>query len=75
MLTGILREEWGWEGMITTDWWTYGIHHKEAMAGNDVKMGIGYPEELLEALANGDLTREAMELCAKHILGLILKVD
>ena len=75
MLTGILRDEWNWDGMITTDWWTYGVHHQEAMAGNDVKMGVGYPEELMEALAEGTLTREAMELCAKHILTLILRID
>ena len=75
MLIGILREEWGWDGMITTDWWTYGKHHTEAMAGNDVKMGCGFPEELMEALAAGELTREAMELCAKHILTLILRID
>ena len=75
MLIGILRDEWGWTGMITTDWWTFGDHYKEAMAGNDIKMGVGYPKQLLEALAEGKLTREAMETAAKHILGLILKVD
>ena len=75
MLTGILRDEWNWDGMVTTDWWTYGLHAREAMAGNDVKMGLGFPEELLEALKTGELTREAMETCAKHILGLIVRVD
>jgi len=75
MLTGILRQEWGYEGMVTTDWWTFGEHYKECAAGNDVKMGCGYPERLLEALEKGVLTRDQMELAAKHILGLILKLD
>ena len=75
MLTGILRQEWGYEGMITTDWWTAGEHYKECAAGNDVKMGCGYPERLLEALKKGVLTRDQMELAAKHILGMILKLD
>ena len=75
MLTGILRDEWGFDGMVTTDWWTFGEHYKEVMAGNDLKMATGYPERLLEALEQGALTREAMELAAKHILTLILKVD
>jgi beta-glucosidase len=75
MLTGILRQEWGYEGMVTTDWWTFGEHYKECAAGNDVKMGCGYPERLLEALEKGVLTRAQMELAAKHILGLILKLD
>ena len=75
MLNGILREEWGWEGMVTTDWWTSGEHYKECAAGNDVKMGCGYPERLLEALKLGVLTRQQMERAAGHILGMILKLD
>ncbi|MBE5808160.1 MAG: beta-glucosidase, partial [Clostridiales bacterium] len=75
LLNGILREEWGYEGMVTTDWWTYGEHYKEAMAGNDIKLGAGYPERLMEALEKGLLTREAMEKCAEHILGMILKLE
>ncbi|MBR2824346.1 MAG: glycoside hydrolase family 3 protein [Clostridia bacterium] len=75
LLTGVLREEWGWEGMITTDWWTYGEHYRECMAGNDIKLGCGFPERLLDALEKGLLTREAMNTAAKHILGLILRID
>lgn len=75
LLNGILRQEWGYEGMVTTDWWTFGEHYKECAAGNDVKMGCGYPERLLEAMEKGALTRQQMELAAKHILGLILKLD
>ncbi len=75
MLNGILREEWGWEGMVTTDWWTSGEHYKECAAGNDVKMGCGYPERLLEAMKKGVLTRKEMERAAEHILGMILKLD
>ena len=75
LLTGILREEWGYEGMVTTDWWTFGEHYKEAMAGNDIKLGCGFPERLLEAKAKGLITREAMHTAAKHILGLILHID
>ena len=75
LLNGILREEWGYEGLVTTDWWTFGEHYKECVAGNDVKMGCGYPERLLAALEKGVLTRAQMELAAKHILGLILKLD
>ncbi len=75
LLEGILRGEWGYEGCVTTDWWTCGEHYKEVKAGNDVKMGCGYPERLLEALEKGCLTRQEMDACAKRILELILKVD
>ena len=75
LLNGILREEWGYEGMVTTDWWTCGEHYKECAAGNDVKMGAGFPDRLLAAMEKGVLTREQMERAARHILGLILKLD
>jgi len=75
MLEDILRGEWGFDGMVTTDWWTCGEHYKEVKAGNDMKMALGFPERLLEAVEMGALTREEMEICAKRILGLILKID
>ena len=75
LLTGILRDEWGYKGMVTTDWWTCGEHYKETKAGNDLKMGNGYPERVKEAYEKGAITREEIEVCVKRILGLILKVD
>jgi beta-glucosidase len=75
LLEDILRGEWDFKGMVTTDWWTCAEHYKETKAGNDVKMGCGYPERLLEAKALGLISREEMACCAKRILELILKVD
>lgn len=75
LLEDILRGEWGFDGMVTTDWWTNGEHYKEVKAGNDVKMATGFPERLMEALEKGILTREDMEICAKRVLELILRVD
>ena len=75
LLTGVLREDWGFDGMVTTDWWTYGEHYKEVAAGNDMKMANGFPERLLEAKEKGALTREEMETAARNILGLILRID
>ena len=75
LLEGILRGEWGFDGCITTDWWTCGEHYKEVKAGNDIKMGCGYPERLLEALEKGCLTRKEMDACALRVLKPILKID
>ena len=75
LLTGILREEWGFKGIVTTDWWTRGEHYKEAKAGNDIKMGCGYPDRLLMALEKGLISRDEIKLCAKRILEMILKLD
>lgn len=75
LLTDILRNEWGFEGMVTTDWWNHAEHYLETKAGGDIKMGCGYPERVLEAKEKGLITREEMEICAKRILQMILKVD
>ena len=74
LLTGILREEWGFKGIVTTDWWTRGEHYKEAKAGNDIKMGCGYPDRLLMAMERELITREEIAICARRILEMILKL-
>ena len=75
LLTGILRDEWGYTGMVTTDWWTCGEHYKETKAGNDLKMGNGYPKRVKEAYEKGAISRDEIETCVKRILNLILKLD
>lgn len=75
LLTGILREEWGYTGMVTTDWWTCGEHYKETKAGNDLKMGNGYPKRVKEAYEKGAISRDEIEICVKRILNFILKLD
>jgi len=75
LLTDILRGEWGFDGVVTTDWWNFAQQYKEIKAQNDIKMGCGYTEHIMEALQAGVLTREEMNICAKRILELILKID
>ena len=75
LLTGILREEWGYDGLVTTDWWNLAEHYKEVLAGNDVKMACGFPHSLIAAVEAGVLTREDLLVCAKRVVDLILKID
>ena len=75
LLEDILRGEWGFEGMVTTDWWTRGEHYKEIKAGNDVKMGTGFPERVKKAMEMGQLGRAELKHCARRVLELILKID
>lgn len=75
LLTGILREEWGFDGVVCSDWYTHGEHYKELLAGNDIKMGCGYPERLMQALDKGLISRQDLVLSARRILHMILKAD
>ena len=75
LLEDILRDEWGFQGLVTSDWWTRGEHYKELLAGNDVKMGCGFPERVKQAMDLGAVTRDDLLHCAKRVLELILKID
>ena len=74
LLTDILRGEWGWDGVVTTDWWNYVRQYQEIAAGNDIKMGAGMPEQTYEMLKAGKLRRKDLRASAKRVLKLILKL-
>ncbi len=74
LLTGILREEWGFKGMVVTDWGVKNNPVNEVKAGNDMKMHCGYPADLKAAYDKGELTRAELELCVKRILEMFLKL-
>ena len=75
LLTTILREEWGYAGLVMSDWWTRGEHYKEILAGNDLKMANGYPERVEEAMKLGAVNRSDLKSCARRVLELILEID
>ncbi len=75
LLNNILREEWGFKGMVTTDW---GVPCEQAnciLAGNDIRMPSGFPNALSQALEEGRISRSHLEMCVKRILEMILKLD
>ena len=74
LLTEMLRNEWDFKGMVTTDWGVHSNHSDEVLAGNDVKMGDGEPEELKAAFENGKITRADLETSVRRILELTMKV-
>ncbi|MCI8538101.1 MAG: beta-glucosidase [Oscillospiraceae bacterium] len=75
LLTGILRGEWGYAGLVMSDWWTRGEQYKEILAGNDLKMANGYPERVEAAMKLGAVSRSGLEICAKRVLEFILRID
>ena len=75
LLQGILREEWGYRGMLTTDWSNTAEHYKEVKAGNDIRMPSRQRGLLKEPYEKGLITRDEMALCAKRVLQMILWVE
>ena len=75
LLTHILRGEWGFKGLVTTDWWTHGLHYKEIAAGNDIKMPTGNPEHTLQMILEGKLDPECVRTSARRLMEAILRLD
>ena len=78
LLTEILRKEWGYKGVVCTDWSNNSSLLDELLAGNDVKMpsaSDGNISEVLSAYENGKLSRAVLEDHVERIISLILKFD
>ena len=75
LLTDILRSEWGFLGMVTTDWWNHASHYREVAAGNDLKMARGNPEHTLQMIREGKLDARHVRTSVKRILETILRLD
>ena len=79
LLTNVLREEWGFEGVVMSDWnATDQCSHVEAInAGNDLIMpgNPGVVKTLMKGLKDGTLNREALEISVARILDLIFQSE
>ena len=79
LVTGFLREECGFDGVVMTDWMStnknFASSYKSIKAGNDLMMP-GLPidrKDILKAYKKGLLTEEEIRLSAKRMLKAILE--
>ncbi len=75
LITGILRNEWHYQGLVTTDWWNKAIKTKEIIAGNDMRMPIECNPEPGDYTMLKDLNRNQLAVCVKRLLELILWLE
>jgi len=76
LLTDILREEWGFEGLVVTDWGAMNEVVEAVRAGTDLEMpGVenGNTEKLIAAVPSGDLEETLLDRAAARVLALIQK--
>ncbi|MCQ2818948.1 MAG: glycoside hydrolase family 3 C-terminal domain-containing protein [archaeon] len=73
LLTGILRNEWGFDGLVMTDWGTNSKIEREIHGGGNVKMpnNADGSTSVLNALKNGIITRDDLKRTALHILNTL----
>ncbi len=70
LLTEILRGEFGFEGLVFSDWGAQGTMVEKVNAGNDMNMpgDDGDAEAVLAGLASGAITESSLNACCYHIL-------
>ncbi len=75
LLEEVLRNEWGFEGLVMTDWYAREDAAKQISAGNDLIMP-GTDEQykrIIDAVTNGELKMEDLDKCVKRNLQLNVK--
>lgn len=78
LLREILRGEWGFGGVIISDWGGMGDRVKAFEAGLDLEMpgGVGlFDAEVLAAVENGELAEERIDECVDRLLDMIYAAD
>ncbi len=76
LLTRVLRRDWGFQGMVVTDWGALCNRVKAMHAGCDLSMpgGSDYMEDwVLKAVENGTLAESDVDACAGRVIALALK--
>ena len=76
LLTDILRTEWGFNGMVVTDWGAMNDRIEGFSAGCDLNMpgGSDYMEkEVLQAVKNGTLPVSCIDNSARRMLKLVFR--
>lgn len=78
LLNEILRDEWGFEGLVMTDWGAINDRVKGVAAGLDLQMpadGGVFDKLVEEAVENGTLDEKDLDRAAVNVVGLILRAQ
>jgi beta-glucosidase len=73
LLTQILREEWGFEGFVVTDWFSAGTTKESCEAGLDLQMpgpGRFFGKRLAEAVRAGEVDEACVDAQVRRMLSV-----
>ncbi len=77
LLTDILRDEWGFDGFVVSDW--YGVHDAVGAANAGLSLEMPgpvriYGKKLVDAVERGDVDEEQVDRLARDLLVLANRV-
>lgn len=76
LLTDVLRREWGFEGLVMSDWGAVNDRVKGVAAGLDLEMpytGGAHDRQAARAVASGALPEADVDACVSRVVALALK--
>ena len=73
MVVDILRNEFGYKNLLTTDYENTSIHVNELKAHHNLKMIHGDVKSVVDALNSGELDKEVIQESVKQIVLFVLK--
>jgi len=76
LLTDILKGEWGFEGLVVSDWGAVHDRVKSLLGGLDLEMPGPKPlrvQKVVEAVRSGALDERVLDEAVRRILGIVFK--
>lgn len=78
LLQGILRKEWGFDGIVITDWGGSNDHVAGVTAGSNLEMpapGLDSARQIIQAIEEKSLTMEELDVCVDDLLDAVLTLS
>lgn len=78
LLTDILRDKWGFEGLVISDWGAVDDRAKGIAAGLDLEMPASMGKNdraIVKAVEDGVITEEELDKCVRRVLELVKRAS
>ena len=78
LLQDILRKEWGFDGIVITDWGGSNDHVAGVAAGSNLEMpapGLDSARQIIQAIEEKALTMEELDACVDDLLDAVLTLS
>lgn len=78
LLTDVLRKDWGFSGLVMSDWGAVNDRNLGVRAGLDLEMpyvGAYRDDQIVAAVRRGELPESDVDGCAERVCALVLRAD